>query len=67
VDGFDRAGRMTSGSYKIATCKNCGAHFQHSSMLDRDTMQIRDACHLLTDEEWQRETRFLRGESDSAV
>jgi hypothetical protein len=64
-DGVDKAGRPVAGEYEIATCKSCGAHSDHISGPDWDTMGTRYRCGVLTDDEL-RQKALLRsgGEND---
>ena len=59
-DGEDSAGRGTGGTRAVGMCKNCGVHCEHVSMWDNDEKENRYECRVLTDEQWQRETAFIR-------
>lgn len=58
--GFDKKGRMTDGRFRFGTCKTCGAHFEQSSTLNRDTMEQEYRCSVLTDEQWQPQISMVR-------
>jgi len=60
-DGVDKKRRLTAGRLGFGTCKSCGAHFEQSSTLDRDTMEQQYRCKVLTDEQWQQGVLFWSG------
>ncbi len=66
-DGVDKAGRGTGGIAGIGTCKTCGAHFDYFSVQDRDAMEVRYGCDIMTGERWEWHMSIRSGGNNSAA